>query len=61
MAESAWDFLRMCVAGAASLIHILVRFDADESVSWIFNILEGVSRDLERMSAAEGIPTRKRA
>ena len=47
---------------AASLIHILVRFNADESVSFcIFNILEGVSRDLERMSAAEGIPTRKRA
>ena len=51
----------MWVRKGATLSHILVRFDADESVSWIFNILEGVSRDLERMSAAEGIPTRKRA
>ena len=52
----------MWVRKGATLSHILVRFDADESVSFcIFNILEGVSGDIERMSAAEGIPTRKRA
>ena len=39
--------------------HILVRFNVDESVSFcIFNILEGVSGDIERRCAAEGILTR---